>query len=62
MRKAGTDLAYDGVKQDKSQHGGDGKMIKTAVAILAMLLTMPLSYAVLDQVSRKIRLKARVRI
>ncbi len=34
-------------------------MMKTAATILAMLLTLPVSYAVLDQASRRIRLKYR---
>ena len=52
---------YDAGKLIESQPGGDGKMMKTAATILAMLLTMPVSYAILDQVSRKIRLKDRVK-
>jgi multisubunit Na+/H+ antiporter MnhG subunit len=36
-------------------------MMKATATILVMLLTMPVSYAVLDQVSRRIRLKDRLR-
>jgi hypothetical protein len=35
-------------------------MMKIAATIIAMLLTMPISYAMIDQVSRRIRLRHRM--
>jgi hypothetical protein len=34
-----------------------GKRMKTMVTILTMLLTMPILYGMLDQVTRKVRLR-----
>ena len=60
MRKIGTRFAFI-MGKDKTSHNSEViVMIKIAATVLAMLLTMPIAYAMLDQIPMRIRLKGRI--
>ena len=61
MREIGTRFAIMMGKDGTSHNSEVIVMIKIAVTVLVMFLTMPIAYAMLDQIPMRIRLKGKIR-